>query len=146
MLALTIATTAKGHEDFVAFAKEAFGLKLNEAQKQILAHVATPSYASQYDELVLFIHKKQKAMPWSKTGESLVYERVAAHYGLSEKELDAFVRANDRGATFAELAEVLAQAEIPHTRQMTPDRLRIEAATVKRIKALHRKVRKRAKG
>jgi hypothetical protein len=68
--------------------------------------------------------------------EAPEYERVAKEYGFTRAEIRAWVNANDAGATFEELALVLAETPIPHTSEMTPQRKKDEAALVGRLTAL----------
>ncbi len=64
------------------------------------------------------------------------YREFADYYGLTNKELQAFVRANDRGATSEQLADALEAAPVPHSRRSTEQRAKDEAALVAALDAL----------
>lgn len=83
-------------------------------------------------------------------GQGSTYKRVAEYYGLTEAEIGAFVRANDAGVPFEQLADVLALIDIPHTGKMTPDRQKIEVKLLAQLHVLateaHSKKNKAATG
>lgn len=54
------------------------------------------------------------------------YTKFSERYGFTTAETAAIVQANDRGATFEQIADVIASVPIPHTTQYTPDRKKLE--------------------
>lgn len=67
------------------------------------------------------------------SGAAQEYERFAREYGLTEREVTAFVRANDSGVPFPVLAEILDAAPVPRTTQPTARRLEDEARLVAQL-------------
>ena len=95
-----------------------------------------PSFFSMTDVVpkpdypLLIVSEKLKAVHnemLAKTKYSAAYQRVAKEYGFTERETTAWYQANDSGATFAELAEILASTPIPHSSNYTAERKKQEA-------------------
>ena len=78
--------------------------------------------------------KSQNAAHYSGMGNE--YDRVAREYGFTAIEVDAWFHANDAGATFEELAEVLASAPVPRTDKMSKERREQEKALCAKLNEL----------